>query len=157
MQEYVAQLGILNEDEKSDTARLLESVKETREMPIVTPSGTGGRYMQPHVSNIAGNTGRIKKLKHGDERKVLLICIPYFHLAPYYQTSSLVIPSAHPMRSLIQSSYEQIPKHRDLKQAVCNVAQSRKGSCYHVPQIWCLVINRSTATSSPEYAQLTDL
>lgn len=136
----MSRLKVLDEGEKSDVVALLEQVKTLHEIPVVTPKGVHGMEMEANVAEaMVSQKGGGK----GRKQKMLLICIPYFHLASY----SPEIPSnsthLHPMKTLLQSNYSGVSKQRDLRQVVCALGLPQKGHCFHVPQLWCLVISDS--------------
>ena len=91
------------------------------------------------------NEVRIKTNKrHKPQKKnIQLLCIPYFSLDRY---TSQVLPqksALHPVRTLLQTQYPSVSKERDMQQAVSLAAETPKDYCYHVPQLWSLILNDS--------------
>ena len=144
-QSYVARLKVLDEGEKSDVIALLEQVKALHEIPAMTPKGVQGMEME---ANVAEGTISRKGGGKGKKQRLLLVCIPYLYLTSY----SPEIPSnsthLHPLKSLLQSKYSGVSKQRDLRQVVCELRLPQKGHCFHIPQLWCLVISDSTQHQS---------
>lgn len=73
------------------------------------------------------------------------ICLPYFALqrcAGLLSASSL---ASFPPLTLLQSHYSRTPQQRDLEQAVCELGAAPRGDCFHVAQLWCLVLDNSEA------------
>lgn len=141
--EYASHSDELNENERLDTTTILERVRETHERPILTPNGTNGKYMEPNLVEEVVYDNKYKKKKR--ESRALLLCLPYFSLGPYsaQAASSLPMQDLHPLRTLLQSSFGLTPRKRDMQQAVCGLNHAAEGHCYHVPQIWCIVLNDS--------------
>jgi hypothetical protein len=81
------------------------------------------------------------KEKTTKPRNVTWICLPYFCLEEYSGGHSASKPNAHPMRTLLQARSSLARKERDMQQAVCSVLNNPPEFCFHIPQIWCLVLD----------------
>lgn len=107
----------------------------------MTPKGVHGMEMEANVAEaMVSQKGGGKRRK----QKLLLICIPYLHLTSYSPELPSNSNHLHPMKTLLQSKYSGVSKQRDLRQVVCALGSSQKDHCFHVPQLWCLVISDST-------------
>lgn len=74
-------------------------------------------------------------------RAAIWICLPYFCLAEYSGVLSASRSGAHPMQTLLQARFSLVQKDRDLQQAVCNLLGTPPGFCFHIAQLWCLVLD----------------
>ncbi len=77
---------------------------------------------------------------------VTWMCLPYFCLQEYSSSLSTLPPTshgAHPMRTLLQAHFALTPKRRDLQQAVRHVSDTPPEYCFHIAQVWCLLLNDS--------------
>lgn len=112
--------------------------------------------MEPNLAEEVVYDNKYKKKKKRESR-ALLLCLPYFSLGPYsaQAASSVPMQDLHPMRTLLQSSFGLTPKKRDMQQAVCSLNNAAEGHCYHIPQIWCIVLNNSTSLP-PRIQAVTD-
>ena len=130
----------IEDEEKYRARNLLKDVKENYEKPLQTLDGSKGRYVEAVCSSI-GPEG-VKK----DEPLMILLCLPYFEIAPLSGHSSSQTPKTHQLRTLLQysSSHTSRSKSRELQQAVCHVNQSPEGHCFHISYLWCLVIGNGT-------------
>lgn len=74
-------------------------------------------------------------------RTVTWLCLPYFCLEEYAGVLSASRPGSHPMRTLLQARFSLVRKERDLQQAVCKLADTPQGFCFHIAQTWCLILD----------------
>ena len=44
----------------------------------------------------------------------------------------------------MQAHYSLTPKERDMEQAVCRIVETPKGNCFHISQIWTIVLDNCT-------------
>lgn len=75
------------------------------------------------------------------------VCIPYFALQPYSGLLSASSVNLFPSQSLLQSQYDRTPQQRDMDQAVSQLGNVNKGECFHIAQLWCLVLENSIYNS----------
>lgn len=135
-QDYVKSVIGLTDEEKEKAKKLLEDVQKQYEKPLQTFEGIRASYVEA-VCCSAGV---------GDERKeeprIILLCLPYFELAPLFGKSLTQSSRVHQLRTLLQYSNTHAPtsNSKDLQQAICHLDSSRKGHCYHVSSLWCLFI-----------------
>lgn len=70
------------------------------------------------------------------------MCIPYFTLEPYSGLEEVADdPSAFPIETLLQAKFSRSSKKRDMHQAICEDKEAPAGSCFHIAQVWCLIID----------------
>ena len=130
----------LNEDDKTTLKNLLLKTCEDFEKPISTLQGQGGHFRLPSFIE------SIKKINKQDlpkKKKIRLLCIPYFSLEKYTSRELPSGSSGYPVRSLLQLSYPFDSRERDMQQATALAGTSSEGCCFHVPQLWSLVIENS--------------
>ncbi|KAL7805594.1 hypothetical protein V8C26DRAFT_424604 [Trichoderma gracile] len=78
------------------------------------------------------------------------ICIPYFRLQQYAESPLVSNTALFPAQTLLQSQYSRSSQQRDMDQAVCQLGQVPRGYCFHISQLWCLIVgNRTTVKVSP--------
>lgn len=71
------------------------------------------------------------------------MCAPYFSLNKYSDDISKLGQGAHPMRTLIQARFALVDKRRDMQQAVCCLSNSEPDVCFHISQIWYVIVGDS--------------
>jgi hypothetical protein len=83
-------------------------------------------------------------------RTVTWVCLPYFTLEKYSGLQGAADkPSAFPIETLLQAKFSRVAKERDLRQAVSQSKDAPAELCFHVAQIWCLVIGNCRRPSKP--------
>lgn len=121
---------------------ILRNARDSRERPILASDGVRGMYLEPLL--FEGNIADSRTDKKS--RNVRLICVPYFSLAAYTPNNIPLQSPVHPARTLLQYLDPSTPRKRDLSQIVCKLNSAHdglKGHCFHVPHIWCLILNES--------------
>lgn len=71
------------------------------------------------------------------------ICVPYLALSRYTGLESSADPASYPTETLLQSSYTRVARKRDLAQVVRQVGIGEDASCFHIPQLWSIVVGDS--------------
>lgn len=71
------------------------------------------------------------------------ICLPYFVLQQYSGLLDGSNLSAFPTQTLLQAQYSRSTQQRDMGQAVCELGTAGKGECFHIAQLWCLILDDS--------------
>lgn len=109
---------------------ILETVQNTREKTFLY-----GRYLEPTTLERYGSK---------PEQTVIFMSLPIFTIrGPNVHTTNGERDS-HPTRSLLQSRYRlESTKKQDKEQVVAQIFANDK-EIVHVPQIWALVINKTT-------------
>jgi hypothetical protein len=74
-------------------------------------------------------------------RSLTWICLPYFTLEPYSGLLSADRPSVFPIQTLMQAKYSGATYQRDMQQAVCQTQEGAQNHCFHIAQLWCIVLD----------------
>ena len=109
--------------------------------PVPTSHGTTARSMEP--SNLEDTLPPETHLKSSGNQLLKWLCLPYFSLERYDRRTSSYRPSSHPIRALLQAQYPGIQKEQDLQQAVTFLPTTPKDHCFHIAQLWCLILGDS--------------
>ena len=131
----------LPEDQVQGVSYFLQGIRKNMERTIPSQHsqhGAVGKFMKPGMINKTGKTD-----DRGVKRSFAFFCIPYFQLSPYSTAGATTNPRLHPMRTLLQLKYASTTKQRDFEQAVCSLAGTPPDTVFHVPHLWCLIINNS--------------
>lgn len=124
---------------KPDQASLLlNEVRRKFEHQIPTSGNTKGKYLEPTVTSTDPASSR---QKGNTSSRIQFLCIPYFHLKHFTTHRFSVTSDIHPIRTLLQIQHPSTSPKRDMQQAVCQLDYTRKRHCFHVPQLWCLMID----------------
>jgi len=140
-QEAAIQSPELTPSEKGMIKQHLRRLRNQTEKPLVTPVGYQGRYMEPTMIQELNLQSATSK-SHLDT-SVIALCLPYFLLDEYSSNSEVPKSAKHPTRTLLQSSISTTAQERDMRQAVCKLSVKQTGYCFHVSQLWCLILNDS--------------
>lgn len=121
---------------------IMHYVRDQHGKPLQMPQGKREKLLEPNVTiqSILGNDDTSERSFSKKEHPALLLCMPYFCLAPYSTYSPSQGSDFYPMRTLLQSWHMSTPKKRDLQQAICGLEYPTKGQIFHIPQIWCLIL-----------------
>lgn len=130
----------LNQADKIDLKKTLLWACEKSEKPLRTLQGQRGYYLDPIFNEVRSST---KKRRRSEKKSFWLLCMPYFSLGKYATKVLSQKSSSHPVRTLLQSQYPSVSKERDMQQAVSLAAETPNDYCYHVPQLWSLIVNGS--------------
>ncbi|KAK3950953.1 hypothetical protein QBC32DRAFT_216146 [Pseudoneurospora amorphoporcata] len=140
----IARLSFLTGIERKAVNDILFRLKQSSVKLIQTSSGKPVQHMEPgcfdyvlpHDSGVGGKTRTT--------RSVTWICLPYFSLEPYSGLlSGAENSSVFPIQTLLQAQFSRTAKERDMQQAVRQVAKAGPGLCFHISQLWCIIINNS--------------
>ncbi|KAK3492602.1 uncharacterized protein B0T23DRAFT_146058 [Neurospora hispaniola] len=140
----IARLSVLTGIERKAVNDILFRLKQSSVKFIQTSTGKPVQHMEPgcldyvlpHDSGVGGQSRTT--------RSVTWICLPYFSLEPYCGLlSGAGNSSAFPIQTLLQAQFSRTAKERDMQQAVRQVAQAGPGLCFHISQLWCIIINNS--------------
>lgn len=129
----------LTDDEQSSLAKLLAQVRAKFDRPDRTSATTKTRRMIPGIIQQEIQQNNVTKQRHSDKSTVTWACVPYFSLDRYGDKIALG-EGSHPKRTLSQTRFAFAEKQRDMQQAVCNLPDSEPGFCYHVAQVWYIIV-----------------
>ncbi|KAH7171172.1 hypothetical protein EDB81DRAFT_851830 [Dactylonectria macrodidyma] len=133
----------LSDLEKRAVTRLRASVKGSLKARH-NAKGTKVGYVDPRSIEIP-----LKSLTRGNATRgapagsARWICIPYFSLDQYSGLLSASNISLFPAQTLLQAQYSRTNVQRDMEQAVCQLGNANRGECFHIAQLWCVVIDNS--------------
>jgi len=130
--------------------KLLNRVKKRYDKPMQTSRGVKSRYMAP--SYLQDNIAIESRPKTSSKtRPISWMCVPYFVLESYSIPKSTPRRSAHPMRTLLQARFSLVQQERDMQQAVRLLPDAAADKCFHIAQVWFVILDDCKSTSSHSY------
>ncbi|CZR67669.1 uncharacterized protein PAC_17568 [Phialocephala subalpina] len=126
----------------SSTPLFMSSGRDTNyptDKPMQARSGTKVRFMVPGV--LQGPLLKDPRDNLSRSGTVTWICLPYFCLQKYSGSISGLPASSHPMKTLLQARFSLTRKERDMQQAACHLLGTPQDHCFHIAQIWCLILD----------------
>ncbi|KAI1465730.1 uncharacterized protein F4812DRAFT_110004 [Daldinia caldariorum] len=137
----IARIPAITDSERNGFAKLLAEVKKTSVKVRPTAKGNNVRHMDPKPIRVAiPPDGRTKGQA---SRFVTWLCVPYFSLEKYSGLLSASTASSFPIETLLQSDYARTTQERDMQQAVCKNGEVPDGYCFHIAQLWCIVLDNT--------------
>ncbi|KAI2782312.1 hypothetical protein F4815DRAFT_30049 [Daldinia loculata] len=137
----IARIPAITDSERNGFAKLLAEVKKTSVKVRPTAKGNNVRHMDPKPIRVTiPPDGRTKGQT---SRFVTWLCVPYFSLEKYSGLLSASTVSSFPIESLLQSEYARTTEERDMQQAVCKNGEVPDGHCFHIAQLWCIVLDNT--------------
>ena len=73
------------------------------------------------------------------------VCLEYFRLRAYSGLSAAASQAFFPSQTLLQAHYSRTSRERDLEQAVSFLGIAPSDQCFHIEQLWCLVLGSKFA------------
>lgn len=132
----------LGPDDIALVARLLNTVQKTCEKHFVH-----GRFLKPVILVYDGED---PDEALGVQKTATFVGLPIFTTSFPYRHATGKDFEGHPVRALLQSRFRLDSTKRRDKEQVITKTSSSNGHIVHVPQIWALIINKSTViTCSP--------
>ncbi|KAH8121649.1 hypothetical protein LI328DRAFT_158084 [Trichoderma asperelloides] len=127
--------------ERAAIANLRAEIKRQCVKTRYNPQGAKVGYMEPKCIQVPVQaTG---KKASESSHAAHWICIPYFSLHQYSGSPSTSNTALFPAQTLLQSQYSRSSQQRDMDQAVCQLGQVPRGDCFHISQMWCLIVGNS--------------
>lgn len=68
------------------------------------------------------------------------ICLPYFTVQRYSGLLAAANQALFPAQTLMQAQYSRTNRQRDMEQAICKLGDAPEGECFHIAQVWCLIM-----------------
>ncbi|KAL7957117.1 hypothetical protein V8C34DRAFT_286828 [Trichoderma compactum] len=127
--------------ERKAVVNLQAEVKRQCVKTRYNPQGAKVGYMEPRCIQTPIQSSNKKPSE--DSHAANWVCIPYFHLQQYSAAPSTSNTALFPAQTLLQSQYSRSGQQRDMDQAVCQIGQVPRGECFHISQLWCLVVGNS--------------
>lgn len=130
----------LDISERKAIAQLLPRVKRKFVKTIQTSTGKDVQYMEPAVMPYRiPDGGRNRSVA---SRRAAWVCLPYFSLESYSGLLSAERSHEFPIQTLLQAQFSKTARERDMQQAVCQIGRRGNGRCFHIAQLWCLIIDK---------------
>ncbi|KAL6854604.1 hypothetical protein J3F83DRAFT_475899 [Trichoderma novae-zelandiae] len=138
--------------ERSAVAKLQAEVKRQCVKTRYSPQGAKVGYMEPRCMQTPIQWS--DKDPSDDFHVANWICIPYFRLQQYSESPSASNTALFPAQTLLQSQYSRSSQQRDMDQAVCQLGHVPRGQCFHISQMWCLIVGNSVLVTCGTMSQL---
>jgi hypothetical protein len=143
-QDRVEHIQNLTESQRLGISRLLRKVKNKYDSPLQVANRPTIRIMEPgFLTGVEWPADEQTAMQRNrtSATNVAWICFPYFSLEQYQGLFANPKKGAHPMHTLLQTRSTLVGRERETKQAVCQVSDNQEKLCFHVGQLWCLVID----------------
>ncbi|KAL1877347.1 hypothetical protein VTK73DRAFT_8720 [Phialemonium thermophilum] len=144
----IARLSGLADSDKNGLAKLLAEVKKTCIKTTPSANGTNIKWMEPKFVQVPLPPDQISKGRNSPVRFVTWLCIPYFSLEKYSGPLSTAQSATFPTQTLLQAQYSGVPKDRDMQQVVCQLGHVPPETCFHINQLWCIVLDNCSYAPS---------
>ena len=139
IQKQATEIQGIKDDDLAVVAQLLDKVQKTSEKKFVY-----GRYLEPITVVCKSPDGDVTKVY----KTATFVSLPVFWLESPTERTSMKDSTGHPSRALLQSrSRLKSTDRRDQEQVIVESRPYEK-RIVHIPQIWALIINRSTCSTT---------
>ncbi|VBB79618.1 Putative protein of unknown function [Podospora comata] len=133
----------LTKSERQGVADLIARVKRQSIKQIQTSNGSYVRHMEPKFLQMPVPFDPSLKEQSFANRTVTWICLPYFSLEKYSGLLAAENASSFPVQTLLQAQFSRATKDRDMQQAVRQLKGAPAELCFHIAQLWCIVVDNS--------------
>lgn len=163
VQDEVGRMGGISDSDRHGLAKLLSDVKKHSIKSTPTSKGTNVKHIDPGFLQVGLDPDRSSGARNAPIRQATWLCIPYFSLQKYAGLLSEAPSGSYPTRTLLQEQYSGVPRERDMQQAICQTGHVPANVCFHVAQLWCIVVDNSllitcgTMTEAAIRADVVDL
>jgi len=138
--DQISCIAELTDSERSDIKALIVEVERKNVKPMKTSGGLH-KFMKPGVISRLLQMDEAAKGRVSSPRTVSWFNIPYFLLKKY--SSAAHSANSFPIQTLMQANYSQHLMARDMQQAVCQMNDAPSEHCFHIAQLWCIVLENS--------------
>ncbi|KXX79338.1 hypothetical protein MMYC01_204552 [Madurella mycetomatis] len=148
----------LTTTEQKGIRDLLAHVRRKFVKTVQTVDGRSVRHMEPAcIKHVLPPDSTLKGSGFA-RRTVTWVCLPYITLEKYSGLQGAAENlSAFPIETLLQAKFSRTGRERDMLQAVCQSKDTPAELCYHVAQIWCLIVgNCKWLTFLFTYSRMTE-
>ncbi|KHN95340.1 uncharacterized protein MAM_06844 [Metarhizium album ARSEF 1941] len=143
------------EPERLALAKLRADVKKSSIRTRQNPKGERVGYMEPRCFEIPLKSPTNQLSDQGKPTGSLRwICLPYFSLQKYSGLLAGSTTSVFPSQTLLQAQYSRTTEQRDMLQAVRQVAATKTNECFHIAQLWCVVLDNSLLVTCGTMSEL---
>ncbi|KAK4224169.1 magnesium transport protein cora [Podospora fimiseda] len=133
----------LTASEKQGLKNMTSLIRRSFIKRIQTANGTLVPHMDPRFTQIPiPSDGNLREQTYVT-RTVSWLCLPYFILKNYSGLLAGDSASTFPIETLLQAKLPRTNRERDMQQAVRQQKGTPAGFCFHVSQLWCLVVDNS--------------
>ncbi|KAI0437042.1 hypothetical protein F4803DRAFT_556393 [Xylaria telfairii] len=136
----IAGITNLTSSEKSGIKKLLQDIKSGGIKRVVTTHGTH-KLMQTKGFAMRRLQTDDTEISRSRDRAVYWFNLPFFELKKY--SSEKYSSELFPAQTLMQADYSQHLMARDMQQAVRQIKEGPEEHCFHISQLWGIVINNS--------------
>lgn len=137
-------LPALPKSHRAAISKLLFEVKKAYSKPIWTSKNATVRHMAPGFHQVPIRPDKfMTKESRSTQDHATWFSMPYLSLEKYSGLEASSDPAAYPTPTLLQASYARIAQKRDMAQVVRQVGVGSDTSCFHIPQLWCIVVGES--------------
>lgn len=146
-QDEVSRTPGLTATELHTLADLLDEVRRKHVRALPTTGPRPARTMTPFsLQRTIPPDDALAGRATSTPRTATWVCVPYLSLEAYSRLDSA---SGFPAKTLLQMQYSRAGKARDMQQAVCMNGGVPAGHCYHIAQLWCLVLDNCKSSDRP--------
>ncbi|KAK8069876.1 Mg2+ transporter [Apiospora phragmitis] len=129
-------------------AKLFTQIKREAVKTRLTAEGKTVWHMEPKHIRVAIPSDDSRPTLRGigcssDQKHITWFCIPYFSLETYRGVLSANSGTEFPIETLLQSRYARTSRTRETQQVVYQDGQTADDKCFHISQLWCIVIDKS--------------
>ncbi|KAF4125468.1 CorA-like Mg2+ transporter protein [Geosmithia morbida] len=150
-QNVASQAANLTKVERKGIIDILTRVRRKFIKPIGTPSGRHAQYVEAScIQHILPSADGRAADRPDESHAITWMCLPYFSLEKYSGLDASDKP-AFPAPTLLQACFSNATQSRDMQQAVSQIAPP--AWCFHIPQLWCLVLGNSLLVTCGRMAQ----
>ncbi|CCT63521.1 uncharacterized protein FFUJ_01259 [Fusarium fujikuroi IMI 58289] len=140
----ISRISGLTKLEKKAVTRLRADVKKSCVKSRTNSKGAKVGYLDPKYVEVPLKPLKTEAMSSSSvSGSARWICIPFFSLEQYSGLLAGTSTSLFPAQTLLQIQYSRNTVARDMEQAVVQLGIAERGECFHVSQLWCLVIDNS--------------
>ncbi|KAK4171864.1 hypothetical protein QBC36DRAFT_364939 [Triangularia setosa] len=133
----------LSRNERQAVSDLIARVKRQGIKQIQTSNGSYVRHMEPKFLQLPLPFDPSLKEQSFANRTITWTCLPYFSLEKYSGLLAAETPNSFPVQTLLQAQFSRATKDRDMQQAVRQLKGAPTELCFHISQLWCIVLDNS--------------
>ncbi|KAF1986219.1 hypothetical protein K402DRAFT_421430 [Aulographum hederae CBS 113979] len=147
----------LTEGQKHVISITIGKMQNDFERELRTPQGSNGKTAVPHFVHGAWEPTDGPH-PPAEELHAHFLMLPYFCLDRYTPPNLPANSNHHPTIGLVQALISSANRERELQQAVTALPDTPKGHCFHIAQLWCLVLEDGliVTCSQLDLAELRD-
>ncbi|KAK0701426.1 hypothetical protein B0T21DRAFT_300402 [Apiosordaria backusii] len=145
----------LSKTERQAVTDLIARVKRQGIKQIPTSKGSYVRHMEPKFLQLPLPYDPSLKEQSFANRAITWVCLPYFSLEKYSGLLAAENPTTFPIQTLLQAQFSRATKDRDMQQAVRQLKGAPAELCFHISQLWCIVLDNCRSFLCPQSLLLT--